>query len=122
MTVDSSNSSNEHLGSQWSPRVPQLRAQPTAPAPEDVSRNRSRKECLLFRPKQFFNRLHDRRLTIAKTIVSQLFRVRHESLGVERRIPALAVVIAAQPDRDVLRICNFVAGVLLACNLCDIDC
>jgi hypothetical protein len=60
-------------------------------------------------------------LTIAKTIVSQLFRIRDESLAVERRITAFAMVIADQPNRDVLRICHLVADVLIACDLRHID-
>jgi len=50
-------------------------------------------------------------------MASQLFRIRDESLGLERRITALAVVITAQPDRDVLGICNLVAGVLVTRDL-----
>src|SRR5260370_30723779 len=47
------------------------------------------------------NRLDDQGLTIAKRIVAQLFRSSDQSLGVESRIAALAVVIAVHPDRDV---------------------
>jgi hypothetical protein len=47
-------------------------------------------------------------LTIAKTIVSQLFRIRDERLCVESRITALAVIIAAHPDCDVLGTCYLV--------------
>src|SRR5262249_3368342 len=76
--------------------------------------------CLSTCLKQFFNCIHDKCLRIAKTEVSHLFRLREESLRIERRITTFAVVIAAQPDRDVLRICNLVAGVLLTCDLCNI--
>ena len=62
--------------------------------------------------RQFFNRIHEQRLRVAKTIVSHFFRIRNERLGLKRGITAFAVVVAAQPDRDTLRICNLVAGVL----------
>jgi hypothetical protein len=52
-------------------------------------------------PKQCFNGLHDQSLTIAKTIVSQLFRIRDESLGVELRMwPFLWIwAMAYRPER-----------------------
>src|SRR6516225_4219099 len=67
--------------------------------------------------KQCFNCLHDQRLRIATTIISQLSRILDQSLGIESHITALAMVIAVHPDRDVLGICNLVAVVLLTCNL-----
>ena len=76
---------------------------------------------LSVRLEQFLHRLHDRRLRILKTIISELFRIREEPLGVERRITAFSVVIAAKPDGDVLRIGNFMAGVLTAGNFCDVQ-
>jgi hypothetical protein len=68
--------------------------------------------------KQCLNGLHDQSLPITKTIVSHLFCIGNECLGLERGITAFAVVVAAQPDRDILRICNLVAGVLLTRDLC----
>src|SRR5258706_7545424 len=99
---------------------PPQRAKPTEAALKD-SVAVVGKHCLSIRPKQRFNRLDDQGLTIAKTIVAQLFRVSDQSLGVESRIAALAVVIAVHPDRDVLGICHLVAGVLLACDFCNIE-
>jgi hypothetical protein len=51
--------------------------------------------------KQCLNGLHDQSLPITKTIVSHLFCIRNECLGLERGITTFAVVVAAQPDRDI---------------------
>src|SRR6266536_1474256 len=73
--------------------------------------------CLSLFRKQSFNCLHDQRLRIATTIISQLSRILDEPLGIESHITALAMVIAVHPDRDVLGICNLVGVVLLTRDL-----
>jgi hypothetical protein len=70
---------------------------------------------------QRFDGLHDQRLRISTAIRLQLSRIRDEALRLESRITALAVVVAAQPDRDVLRTRNLVSPQLLACDLCYIE-
>src|SRR5215470_17878712 len=72
---------------------------------------------LSLRPQYCFNGLHDQGLRVATTIILHLLCSLRERLGIDSRRAALAVVVAAQPDRDVLRICDLVADVLIACDL-----
>src|SRR5215813_2388409 len=96
-------------------QIPPLRLQPTEAPSNDLEN--SWINCLSLFRKQCFNCLHDQRLRIATTIISQLSRILDQPLGIESHITALAMVIAVHPDRDVLGICNLVGVVLLTCDL-----
>src|SRR5262245_6367687 len=60
---------------------------------------------------------HDRCRRIPETEVSQLLDIRVQILGVDNSVAAHSIVIAAQPDRDVLRIGDFVAHELVTGHL-----
>jgi hypothetical protein len=65
--------------------------------------------------------LHHRHIGVNQTIVPQLIGIRCQLLCVEHRVAALAVIIAAQPVRDVLRISDFIPGELIAADLCNVE-
>src|SRR6516162_11889808 len=67
---------------------------------------------------QGFNRLHHRSLWIAKAIISHLLHVLVQKFQfIDGRLTALAVIVAAQPDRDVSRFSNLAVDQLIACDL-----
>jgi hypothetical protein len=62
-------------------------------------------------------RLHDRCRRIPEAEISQLFGIVVKALRVNDSIAALPIVVAAEPDRDVLRIGDFVAHELVTRHL-----
>src|SRR5262249_17651108 len=105
--VDSLNSPQKQTFAlqQFSIRSPRRRARGAwAKAP---ARHRAGKGWLSGPLYQGFNRLHHRSLWIAKAIISHLLRVLVQEFHfIDGRLTALAVIVAAQPDRDVSRISN----------------
>src|SRR6516162_5066303 len=101
---------------QFSIRSPRRRARGAwAKAP---ARHRAGKGWLSGPLYQGFNRLHHRSLWIAKAIISHLLRVLVQEFHfIDGRLTALAVIVAAQPDRDVSRISNLAVDELIACDL-----
>src|SRR5262249_10379056 len=101
---------------QFSIRSPRRRARGAwAKAP---ARRRAGKGWLSGPLYQGFNRLHHRSLRIAKAIISHLLRVLVQEFHfIDGRLTALAVIVAAQPDRDVSRISNLAVDELIACDL-----
>jgi hypothetical protein len=54
-------------------------------------------------------------------IVLHLFQIFFEAINFDDRVVSLAVIVAAQPKGDIIRIRNGIAPELLARNLRDID-
>ena len=66
---------------------------------------------------QYLGGFHDGCRRIPETEVSQLLEIRFQTLCVNNSVAAHSIVIAAQPDRDVLRIGDFVAQKLVTGHL-----
>jgi len=65
--------------------------------------------------------MHDQLFGIGDAILRQLVEILGKHLSIDERIIVLGVVVAVEPDGDVLRIGDPVAGELLAGNLRYID-
>src|ERR1051326_452205 len=63
------------------------------------------------------DRLHDRHIVVGAAVVLQLPETGLEAFHVEQRVAALAVIIAAQPCRDLIGIRDLVEHELLAGDL-----
>ena len=72
---------------------------------------------LFFQSKHRFTCLHDQDLGILDAVSFQRLRIFHELLHIDDCVTLLAVIVAAQPNRDVLRSGNLVTGELLTCDL-----
>ena len=69
---------------------------------------------LFVRRKQLFDSFHHRPLNVRLTVPHKLLRIRLELPNIDDHVVALAAVIAAQPNRDMLRVSDFEKDVLLA--------
>ena len=55
-------------------------------------------------------------------VILHLFQIFLETLDINDRVVSLAVIVATQPKRNIIRVRNCIAPELLAGNLGDIDC
>ena len=65
-----------------------------------------------------FNRLHERYVWIFEAVFLDFVCVPGELLSVYDQVPALAMKVAIQPDRDTIWMRNFVSGELVAIDFC----
>jgi hypothetical protein len=56
--------------------------------------------------------LHKRYIRIFRAVLLHLGCLRHEGWWVDHRVPVIAVIVGAHPDRDELRVGDFVGGEL----------
>jgi len=65
-----------------------------------------------------FNRLHEWYVWIFKAVFLDFVCVPGELLSVYDQVPALAMKVAIQPDRDTIWMRDFVSGELVTTDLC----
>src|SRR5262249_32612992 len=80
-----------------------------------------RRRLLLGPAEDRFDGVHDGLLRLQPAVARDLLHVRGQFLGIDERVVALAVIVAAQPDRDVLGIGNLVERELVTGDLGAVD-
>src|SRR6266536_6202354 len=96
----------------------------------EPSQHHFAKPCPSHRPTTFglfvgaqhcFDSLHNCHIRIHDTISLHLVRICLKLLGLDDGIAALAVIVAVQPNGNVLVICDFILDQLFTCNLGDVE-